>query len=107
MSKSNGRSDPDLLLHSGPDCVMLARTVCVKVQELIQFHRAACGMDPVAPVELKQDFVRWRTLLDRHNAGDRRHTMSELKATRAVAQWAVDMNMAIRNQPPKTIEWRS
>lgn len=58
------------------------------------------------PADLRSDFRRFHTLLARWSSGDDRHSMSEIKACQAIAQWTLDVNCKLRNQPPKTIHWR-
>jgi len=105
MSKHNG-TGPDVLVPSNSDCIQLAEAVNDRVQDLMRTHRVMQGMDLHAPVEMKSDFVRWQAMLKRHRSGDMRHRKSELMATRAVAQWSVNVQRALRNQPPELVEWR-
>jgi hypothetical protein len=58
------------------------------------------------PAILKEDISRFRTLLDRHQAGDLRHKQSEIEAVKLIAEWSLQVNSAIRNQGPVEVpEW--
>ncbi len=104
MSKQNGR--PDILLPSDPDLAELAAAVEGKFLELCQFHRRVTGFDLTIPAELKDDALRWRRMVLRHRRRDFRHTPSEKKSTRAVAEWTLRVNCKLRNQVYVPITWR-
>lgn len=105
MSKTNG-TGPDTLVASDADCVQLAEAISDRVQDLMRTHRIVQGMDLPAPTSMKSDFRLWQRMLKRHRSGDMRHSKSELMAARAVAQWSVNVQMALRGQPSKVVEWR-
>lgn len=104
MSKQNGR--PDILLPSNPDLAELAAAVEGKFLELCQFHRRVAGFDLAIPEWLRQDALRWRRMVLRHRHGDFRHTSSEKKSTRAVAEWTLSVNCKLRNQVYVPMVWR-
>ena len=63
------------------------------------------GIELVIPESLRPDFVRWRQMVSRHNKGDYRHTEAEWESIKSIAQWTVDENCKICDQPPVTVEW--
>ena len=91
--------------NSTQDTVALAQAVEERFLDLCRFYLRVNGFKLVVPGGLKHDFVRWRQMRVRHKAGDFRNTPSELKSTRSIAQWTVNVNSKLRNQNPKQLEW--
>jgi hypothetical protein len=58
------------------------------------------------PDSMSRDFFLWRQMRVRHAQGDSRNSESELKATKAIAQWTVNMNNILRNQPETVVQWK-
>ena len=108
MSKRNGKPRIHLnqLQLSTRDDVALGQAVEDRYLELCRLWPAMRGMAFVPPASLDKDMVLWRTMRVRHKAKDFRNTRSELLATRTIAQWTLDKNMELRNQPAKKLEWR-
>lgn len=93
------------LIPSEPDDVMLVRTVEHNFLDLCGIYLRVEGRKLEVPGAMKPAFLLWRSARVRHMKSDFRHTADEMKATRDVAQWTVDLNCKMRNQPSKTIEW--
>lgn len=106
MSNGNHRQFTEVLLPSNPDEICLAEKVEENYLELSAAYQRIKGELLIFPRYIDRDVMRWRQMRVRHKAGDYRHTESELKAVKAVAQWTVDVQMTIRNQPAKTVEWK-
>jgi len=107
MSRRNGRPiHANRLVPSSRDNVEFARAVEDKFIHLCGTFRRIRGEDLVPPKSLDADVLRWRTMRVRHKRGDPRHTEAELKSIRAVAEWTLRVNAALRNQPAPDVEWR-
>lgn len=50
------------------------------------------------------DVYRWRRMCQRFMRGDFRHRASEVKALKAVAQWTLEVNATLRNQPRPRVD---
>jgi hypothetical protein len=74
------------------------RTVCARYQKI-------WGVDLLVPESLRSDLFRWRQMISRYNKGDFRHTEAELRSLKAIAQWTVDVNSSLCNQPTIKIDW--
>ena len=95
----------NMLTESVPDTVALAVAVHERFCRLIGDHVRIRGADMPIPAHLKQDVIRWREMMTRHQLGDLRNTEAELASTRAVAQFTLDMNCELRNQPKQKLQW--
>lgn len=102
---SRERRHKNVLRPSRTDIVLLAEAVESRFIELCDVYFRIKGEELIPPKFLDKDMLRWRQMRVRHKRGDLRHTEAEEKSTKAVAQWTVDVNCEIRNQPPKTVEW--
>jgi len=105
MSGKNGKIHYSVLSESQLDTVELAKAVEDRFLVVFHLHMKICGSQLDVPHELKKDLLRWREMCVRHRRGDYRNTISELESTRSVAQWALDVNCKLRNQPVKKIAW--
>lgn len=97
----------DNFVPSHPDWVQLAEAIEPRLLELQETWKRVKGVLLIPPKVLDKAFIRWRVMLLRHRSGDFRHTISELESTKCVAQWTLDKNCELRNQPFKKMEWRS
>ena len=95
------------LHESRQDDIGLCTAVEVKFIELAHLWKRERGTDLLAqiPESLKGEFKHWRIMRKRHQSGDYRHSVKELKCTRAIAQWTVDIKRELTNQPPIQLEW--
>lgn len=99
--------ETDLLKPSTPDTIALSDAIESRFKSLCHAYARLRGMELGIPKKLDSDFLRWRTMAVRHKKGDFRNTISERQSIQTIAQWLVDTNAAIRNQPAKVIEWSS
>lgn len=96
------------LQHSGAlhlsslDLVQFARSVRERYNDLIHTHQRLKGAKLVIPQDLISDYQRCAKLMKRHHRGDPRHTEAEIKSLNSFAQWTLDINSELRNQPKKT-----
>ena len=84
-------------------------TLCGSVQErfldLCGSYLRIRGDELIPPSSLDADMLRWRQMAVRYQRGDYRHTEAELESLKTIAQWTVDCNRALRNQPSEQIQW--
>jgi hypothetical protein len=107
--KRNGRGElrhKDMLHPSSQDDVALADAVEQRFLDVCGSWLRVKGVELVPPESLNSDMLLWRRMRVRHNQGDFRNSDSELKATQVVAQWTLDCQCELRNQPKQTIKWR-
>lgn len=95
----------DPLLSSTPDMIALAEAVESRFLKLCEgwLHKRGEKL-PISKL-VHRDLFRWRQMRVRHRQGDNRNTQSELKSTKAIAQWTVTMNCELRGQPDKQLVW--
>ena len=110
MSKRNGKPKskqhfPGRLIPSQPDDYCLARKVEENFLIVCNNHLRIRGEEICIPPSMDADIVRWRQMRVRHESGDLRHTEAELRSVKAVAEWTVRVNAALRNQNTPTIDW--
>lgn len=93
-----------MLKTSDPDTVALGDAVELRFLELCGSWQRVKGAELPIPESLNLDMLRWREMRVRHKRGDFRNTEAELKSTKAVAQFTLDMNFSLRNQPRKVLD---
>ena len=105
--KSNGKIvHRNVLKPSDEDLVKLGQAVETNFKDVMDTHVRLMGFGLIPQSEIQNDMLLWREMVMRHNKGDRRHTDSEKRATRQVAQWTLDVNCWLRNQEPKKLVWK-
>jgi len=131
MTKRDSKSiHSDRLLPSSMDHVLAAQEIEARFLRLCELYLKIRGEKLPIPRSLSRDMYRWRRMRVRHRcqrcknqtvmvipekqimrcsncggSGDYRHTEAEWRSAHAVAQWTVDVNCELRNQPRKIIEW--
>jgi hypothetical protein len=110
MSKRNGKSKnihSDNLKPSSEDVRALAESIEPRFVQVCETYgrKWGDGQVPRIDAEMQKHFERWRQVVVRHRQGDYRHSLSEYKSMKAVAQWTVDENCKLCRQPSKLIEW--
>lgn len=100
MSMQHGQ----MLKPSEQDTVALAMAVDDRFLDLCEAWVRIKGVEMPVPESLNQDMLRWREMRVRHKQGDFRNTDSELKSTKAVAQWTLDMNADLRGQKKQVLD---
>jgi len=106
MNKNGNARHFRKLLKSQPDDITLCQAVQEKFLELCGSWVRVKQQGIDIPQDVHADMFQWRRIITRHQKGDFRNTGAELQSLKSVAQWTVDMNCALRNQPSKTIEWK-
>ena len=95
------------ILHpSDLDTVELGQAVEDRFLDLCGTYLRIRGETLPIPQQLYPDMLRWREMRVRHRAGDLRNTESELRSVKALAQWTVDENLALRGQQAVVVEWK-
>lgn len=87
------------------DTYQLCQAVEERFIDLTHAHRRIRGTDLIPPPSLDKDMLLWRTMAVRFKNGDMRNTQSELIALQNIAQWTLDVNCELRNQPKQIIQW--
>ncbi len=95
----------DTLRPSTPDDYQLGAAVEQRFLDLSDAYLRIKGETLVFPPELNAAVLRWRAMRVRHKAGDYRHKPSEMRATKEVATWTLEVNDELRNQPGKRYQW--
>lgn len=106
MSDKNGRVHFNTLQPSDPDAVALAQALEERFVKLYGSYLQIKGERLIPPPSLDNDMIRWRQMRVRHRRGDFRNSEAELYSVKCVAQWTLDVNAAMRNQPVQKLEWR-
>lgn len=106
MSRNNGRLITDNLVPSTPDDVELGRAVEVRTTDMAALYLRVIRKKLIGDKDITNALIRFRSMRIRHNKGDLRHTRSEKNATKAIAQWSLDINNMLRKQPRYVIAWK-
>jgi len=104
--RNNGAIHRNRLLPSDEDLVQLAEAVEQRFTSVLDLHERVLGFPLCPPTELQNDMVLWRTMIMRHRKGDKRNTDDEKRAVRRIAQWTLDQNCILRNQPLQKLAWK-
>lgn len=95
----------NVLIPSTEDTVAL----CFAVQErfiiLLDSYAAIKGEALIPPREFDSAMIRWREMAVRFKKSDFRNSEEELTSLREIAQWTLDENCKLRNQPLKKMFW--
>jgi len=93
------------LKPSVPDTIALSSAVQSRFLDLCEAYLRIRGVELSPPPSLDADMLRWRTMAVRFKKGDFRNSEGELKALRTIAQWTLDENSELRNQPKVSVDW--
>ena len=94
----------NMLIPSTMDAIALAQAVEDRFLDLCGSWLRIKGVELPIPVSLNPDMLRWREMRIRHMKGDFRNTEAELKSTKVIAQFTLDCNCSLRNQPRKVLD---
>lgn len=98
-----GLQHGSMLKPSEQDTVALAMAVEDRFLDLCGAWLRVKGVEIPIPESMNPDMLRWREMRVRHRRGDFRNSEAELKSTKAIAQWTLDMNASLRNQQPQKL----
>ena len=104
--KKHNKAPTTILKPSTKDTLLLFTAVGERMQDLIGTWRRVFQIDLLIPESLHKEVQYWNRMKVRFGKGDMRNTRDELKALRLIAQWSLDQNCKLRNQPPKIIKWK-
>lgn len=96
----------DRLLPIDKDTNSLSDAVFTRLQDLEHSWMRIKGVALPIPVDIDKAILKWGDMIERLAKNDFRYKESELKALQEVAQWSVNMNCTLRNQPLKKIKWK-
>lgn len=108
MSRTNGKKDnrhASILKPATHDLVALGFAVQQRFLDVCDLHKRLRDTEVLIPSHLDRDMLNWRTMMVRFKKGDHRANRDEELSTRRIAQWTLDINNTLRNQPLKAIEW--
>ena len=106
MSRRNGKPiHANRLVPSTPDTVALGLAVEERFLTVFHLYLRTRGLQMSTPQSLDRDMYRWRAMRVRHKVGDLRNSEAELASTKAIAQWTVNLHMALRGQESVAIAW--
>jgi hypothetical protein len=95
-----------VMVKSPLDTIELGMAVETRFLDLCQsWLRIKQEQIPI-PESINKDMMLWRAMRVRHKQGDHRNSEAEEKATKSIAQWTVDMNNILRNQPQAVVQWK-
>ena len=106
MSRKRNKASTNTLLPSTKDTLLLFNAVGDRMNDVIGTWRRVNQTDLIIPDALHTEVRHWNLMKARFGKGDMRNTRDELIALRMLAQWSLDMNCKLRNQPPKIIQWK-
>lgn len=92
-----------------PACIDDIELSCAVEQRFIDVcgtYLRLKGVQLAIPKDLQADLTLWRRMVVRFKSGDMRVSFDERESLRRVAQWTLDVNCEIRNQPKQTLVWR-
>lgn len=95
----------NVLRPAVPDAVAMCRAVQERFLNLLEMHLQVKGTQLLPPKSLDRAMVLWRTMALRFKNGDYRDTAEEIQALREIAQWTLDENCILRNQPKIELVW--
>jgi len=101
MTKDNRHAN--ILRDSDEATLEFINAIYPRLQSVFQLHKRIHGTQLIPELTIKADFELWNAVITRHKLGDRRHTEDEAKALKRIAQWTLDINSSLRNQPIQKI----
>jgi len=100
--------DSTTLKDAELDDVQLCVAVETRFLDLLASHQRIKKVQLAVPKDLNTDMILWRTMAIRFQSGDGRCSVDEMNALKRVAQWTVDENKKMRNQPEaKDLVWKN
>lgn len=107
MRKKKEIRHRSVLQKADQDTRHLCAAVDTRVSEVLNLHVRVREHPPMIPKNIQEDINLWRQMVVRFKKDDWRCTEDERQALRRVAQWSLDLNCDLRNQPRKVLEWSS
>ena len=95
----------DRLMPSDKDMISLTAAVMEGIRTVSDMYKRQWRIE-ISTIRITRDLERMNTLVERYQKKDYRHTDSEKKAVRTLAQWSMDQKSALVGQPTKKLEWK-
>ena len=95
----------NMLKLSHPDLVQLSDAVESRFIDLLGTYYRVKQEKLMPPKYLDVDMVLWREMVIRHKKRDLRNTDDEKKAVKGVAEWTLQENCKLKNQPYIPLDW--
>ena len=93
----------DRLVPSTQDDVSLVAAIHERFLTLTERYKRTWNIEMEFPKHILKAIFAWRICTARYRKKDFRHTESERKYVRELAQWTVDENCKLSGQPTKKI----
>jgi hypothetical protein len=87
------------------DTIQLAMAVEERFVSLFPLYERITGTTLLIPEFLNADMFRWREMVVRLKKGDYRHTEDEFRSLTRIADWTLQVNAKLRNQPAPQVDW--
>lgn len=94
----------DRLAPSDKDMQFLVMSVIDRIRTVSEMYLRQ-WRTPMPTASIERDLHRLNTVFERYEGGDTRHTESEKKSVRILAQWTIDQKATLVGQPTKKLEW--
>ena len=101
----NSQLSSDRLEPSDKDMQCLVESVIERIRSVSEMYRRQWGI-PISTILITRELVRLNFIFERYEKKDFRHTESEKKAVRMLAQWTIDEKAKLCGQPTKKLEWK-
>lgn len=104
-NKKNGQKiHMQPLVPSLQDTVALGFAVTDRFIDLCALYLREKHEELAFPSHLDSDVLLWRTMVIRHKKGDFRNTEDELKSTKRIADWTLQVKCALTGQKYKPLD---
>lgn len=93
------------LFKSSPDQIGIVYEVNQRLIELDGSLLRVRGSGLFIAPSLEKDFERFQAVKTRHQSNDFRHSAAEMASVATIAQWSLDLNCELRNQPRVVVDF--
>jgi hypothetical protein len=95
-----------MLIPASIDDIELSLAVEQRFIDVCGTYQRLKHVQLTIPKDLQADLTLWRRSVVRFRSGDMRVSPDERKSLRRIAQWTLDVNCEIRNQPKQKLVWK-
>ena len=101
----SSKLNSDRLEPSDKDMQCLVESVIERIRSVSEMYKRQWTI-PISTLLINRDLAHLNAVFERYVTKDFRHTESEKKAVRVLAQWTIDQKAALCGQPTKKLEWK-
>ena len=94
------------LHNSSPDQIAIVYELNQRLIELDGTLLRVRGSGLFVAPSLEKDFERFEEVKFRHQKNDFRHSAAEMQSVATIAQWSLDINSELRNQPRQVVDFQ-